>query len=85
MDQLVRTVARKYLLGRYAVDLRDRRIELCAVRVGIQVQLFGFRGGEGFYHFRRRGKGAFVGVQFHVVLVLRLFAGHIGVHARVLI
>ena len=59
--------------------LRERTDQTVAFRVGIAAQTVTIESRNCGGHRGRRRVGALVGIEFYVLLILRLFARHIGV------
>ncbi len=66
-------------LGRLQAEMRRRRAQqLGTGGVGVKAQLFHLGFAYGCHHPGRRQIGAFVGIQFDVLLILRLLPGRVG-------
>ena len=77
-QNLVGAVAGNHVLRGQAVPFGNGGVQSGAGGVGVEIELFRLRPGDGLQHLRRGREGAFVGVQFNVLLVPGLLAGGVG-------
>ena len=77
-EQILVAAVAGHDLGRLQAEMRRRRAQqLGTGGVGVKAQLFHLGFAHGCHHPGRRQIGAFVGIQFDVLLILRLFSRRI--------
>ena len=83
IQNLVRPVGKQQVFRGHVQELCHPGLQACAGDVAIQVQRPGLGDPPG--NAGGRGIGRFVGVQLHILLVLGLLTGHIGLKGGVLL
>ena len=77
VQDIVRPVGDKNVFRQNAIYLRQLLDERLAFRIGVEAKILQFCFSDGTHDLRRGRVGGFVGVQFDIGHIARLFAGRI--------